>query len=99
MALADLPRGILLRSLDVQRALTMIACMLSLALDVRCFLDVDDLEDVSLLEEYVQSSRTVVVFLSGSFAPPPGGAQKSDNMAREKCLHSETSISCERKSS
>ena len=58
--------------------------MLSLALDVKCFLDLDDLEDVSLLEDYVQSSRTVVVFLSGSLASD--GSETSDYMASKNCL-------------
>ena len=58
--------------------------MLSLALNVKCFLDLDDLEDVSLLEDYVQSSRTVVVFLSGSLESD--GSEKSDYMASENCL-------------
>ena len=34
--------------------------------DLRCFLDVEDLQDISQLEAYVQRSDVLVVFLSGS---------------------------------
>ena len=38
---------------------------------VRTFLDVDDLQDISLLEEYVESSQCILIFLSK--VPPPHG--------------------------
>ena len=39
----------------------------SLLPDIRIFLDVDDLEEINLLEEYVDQSGCVLVFLSRGY--------------------------------
>ena len=41
--------------------------LLEMLPEVHCFLDVDDLEDISGLETYIQRSHTVLIFCSRGY--------------------------------
>jgi hypothetical protein len=51
---------------------------------IRVFLDVDDLRDIGKLEEYIDASDAIIVFLAGSFAT--GGLEKSDYFRSANCV-------------
>jgi hypothetical protein len=54
----------------------------ALAPSLRCFLDVEDLEDTSELESYVKNSDVLVAFLSGSIDTQlPGDTNSSTSLA------------------
>ena len=52
--------------------------------DVRCFLDVDDLTDIGSLEELVDATDTIIVFLAGAF--DADGSARSDYMRSANCV-------------
>ena len=52
--------------------------------DLRVFLDVDDLDDISNLEGYVEQTATMIVFLSGSVDRL--GSERSDYFASKNCV-------------
>ena len=67
---------------DQARALKSV--LTGLVPDLRVFLDVDDLTDVSELEAFVRASETIIVFLSGSRRTD--GSARSDYMGSTNCI-------------
>jgi hypothetical protein len=77
------------------QASTLKARLQALAGGLRCFLDVEDLQDTSLLEAYVKASGVLVAFLSGSIDTQLlGGSYTSTSLA--DCTRSDyfTSTAC-----
>lgn len=53
--------------------------------NIVCFLDVDNLEDISRLDEYIENSSAILIFLSGS-TRGEDGTQQSDYFSSANCM-------------
>jgi hypothetical protein len=53
---------------------------------LRVFLDIDDLSDISALEQLIDATDVIIVFLSGSAPPGDAGGERSDYMRSANCM-------------